>query len=338
VAVTIPDGASANSTSAVPIIDLAPWFQGTEAGRSLVASQVDEALREIGFLLVVNHGVDAELRNEVRAAARTFFQLPVEVKARYRTQVGDDTWLPRGWTPIGAEANANSDEGVSAPPDLKESYDVACFEPTGDPQVDREWFTDNIWPEEVPEYRRAVTAYIAKMRVLVDELLAIAACALGLPEDQFLAHAQHPTWSFYTHWYPALRTVGEPIPGQLRIGSHTDFGTFTILDRQPGTGGLQVLGKDGEWANAPWVEGAFTINIGDMMARWTGDRWVSNRHRVLAPDASAPDEDLMSLVYFHEADPTAVLHSVPPPIGKVAHPPVAAGDYLRGKLAAIAVV
>jgi isopenicillin N synthase-like dioxygenase len=326
------------SLSPVPVIDLAPWFEGTAAGRASVAAQVDAALREIGFLLVVNHGVAPQLRDDVRAAARTFFELPVAAKSRYRTTVGDDTWLPRGWTPIGAEANANSDEGVSAPPDLKESYDVACHEPTGDPEIDREWFTDNVWPDEVPEYRRSVTAYIARMRVLVDELLVIAAVALGLPEDQFRSQAGHPTWSFYTHWYPALRVVGEPIPGQLRIGSHTDFGTFTILDRQPGTGGLQIFGKDGEWADAPWVEDAFTINIGDMMARWTGDRWVSNRHRVLAPDASAPDEDLMSLVYFHEADPAAVLHSVPPPIGRVAHEPVAVGDYLRAKLAAIAVV
>jgi isopenicillin N synthase-like dioxygenase len=325
-------------TSAVPVIDLGPWLEGTAQGRALVAAQVDAALQEIGFLLIVNHGVGLELREQVRAAARTFFELPVEVKERYRTQVGADTWLPRGWTPMGAEANANSDEGVDAPPDLKESFDVACFEPTGDPAVDREWFTENVWPEEVPAYQRAVSEYVARMRDLVDELLVIAAVALGLPDDQFLAQAGHPTWSFYTHWYPALRQVGEPVAGQLRIGSHTDFGTFTILDRQLGTGGLQVLGKNGEWADAPWVEGAFTINIGDMMARWTGDRWLSNRHRVLAPDASAPDEDLMSLVYFHEADPTAVLHSVPPPVGRVVHEPVAAGDYLRAKLAAIAVL
>jgi isopenicillin N synthase-like dioxygenase len=326
------------ATSAVPVIDLGPWLEGTADGRAKVAAQVDAALQEIGFLLIVNHGVSLELRAEVRAAARTFFELPVEIKERYRTQVGADTWLPRGWTPMGAEANANSDAGVIAPPDLKESYDVASDEPTGDAAVDQEWFTENIWPAEVPDYQRAVSAYIAKMRVLVDELLVIAAVALGLPDEQFLAQARHPTWSFYTHWYPALRQVGATVAGQLRIGSHTDFGTFTILDRQLGTGGLQILGKDGEWADAPWVEGAFTINIGDMMARWTGDRWRSNRHRVLAPDAAVPDEDLMSLVYFHEADPTAVLHSVPPPVGRVAHEPVAAGDYLRAKLAAIAVV
>lgn len=325
------------TSSAVPVIDLAPWFGGGPDGRAQVAREVDVALREIGFLLIVNHGVEPALRDAVRESSRQFFELPVEVKQRYRSQVGEDTWMPRGWTPMGAEANANSDEGVTAPPDLKESFNIACFAPTGNAEIDREWFTDNVWPDEVPAYRSAVTAYVDKMHSLVDELLAIAAVALDLPERHFLDEAGHPTWSFYTHWYPALRHVGQPAPGQLRIGSHTDFGTFTILDRQLGTGGLQVLGKDGEWADAPWVDGAFTINIGDMMARWTGDRWLSNRHRVLAPDASAPDEDLMSLVYFHEADPTAVIRSVPPPVGSVAHEPVTAGAYLRAKLAAIAV-
>jgi isopenicillin N synthase-like dioxygenase len=307
------------------------------AGRAQVAREVDTALREIGFLLITGHGVEPTLRDALRAASRRFFELPAAVKDRYRATVGAQSWMPRGWTPLGAEANANSDAGVTAPPDLKESFNIACHAPTGDEAVDREWFTDNVWPAEVPEYRAAVTAYVARMHSLVDEMLELAAIALGLPERHFLDLASHPTWSFYTHWYPALRQVGEPAPGQLRIGSHTDFGTFTILDRQLGTGGLQVLGKDGEWADAPWVEGAFTVNIGDMMARWTGDRWLSNRHRVLAPDVTAPDEDLMSLVYFHEADPTAVIRSVPPPVGKVAHEPVAAGDYLRAKLAAIAV-
>jgi isopenicillin N synthase-like dioxygenase len=322
---------------AVPVIDLAPWFTGGEAGRGQVAGEVDVALREIGFLLITNHGVDRSLCDAVRETSRRFFELPPPVKERYRSQVGGESWLPRGWTPMGAEANANSDEGVTAPPDLKESYNIACFTPTGDAAVDREWFTDNVWPDEVPDYRAAVTAYVEKMRALVDDLLEIAAVALALSPHHFLDQAGHPTWSFYTHWYPALRDVGEPAPGQLRIGSHTDFGTFTILDRQLGTGGLQVLGKDGEWADAPWVDGAFTVNIGDLMARWSGDRWLSNRHRVLAPDASAPDEDLMSLVYFHEADPGAIIRSVPPPIGVVEHDPMAAGDYLRAKLAAIAI-
>ena len=321
----------------VPILDLAPWFHGDGARRRAVGAQVDQALREIGFLLIVNHGVSVELRQRVREAARAFFALPDSVKDRYRAEIGEHTWLPRGWTPTGAESNANSDDGVDAPPDLKESYTAACYERTGDHAVDREWFNDNLWPAEVPEFHDAATEYLTRVRALADELMVIAAVALGLDDDYFLTHADHPTWSFYAHWYPSLRRTGTPRDGQLRIGSHTDFGTFTILDRQRGVGGLQVLGKHGKWIEAPWVDGALTVNIGDMMARWTGDRWLSNRHRVLAPDARTPDEELISLVYFHEANPTAPLVSVPPPIGVVEHEPANAGDYLRAKLAAIAV-
>lgn len=320
----------------VPIIDLAPWFGGDPAARAEVGAQVDVALREIGFLLIVNHGITVELRQRVREAARAFFLLPDDVKQRYRAEIGEHTWLPRGWTPAGVESNANSDDGVWAPPDLKESYTVACDEPTGRDAVDREWFNANVWPAEVPEFHSTATEYLTQVRSLADELMRVSAVALGLPSDHFVADADHPTWSFYAHWYPALAHTGPPSEGQLRIGSHTDFGTFTILDRQQGVGGLQVLGKHGRWIDAPWVDGALTINIGDMMARWTGDRWLSNRHRVLAPAASAPDEELISLVYFHEANPTAVLRSVPPPVGVTEHDPVAAGDYLRGKLAAIA--
>jgi isopenicillin N synthase-like dioxygenase len=96
-----------------------------------------------------------------------------------------------------------------------------------------------------------------------------------------------------------------------------------------------VYTADGEWVDAPFDPDAFTINIGDLMARWTGDRWRSTRHRVLAPPADAPDEDLLSLVYFYEADHDAVVESLP--VGRTTYPPVVWGDYLRAKLAAISV-
>src|ERR1700761_497475 len=98
-----------SSSSAVPVIDLGPWFDGGEDGRRQVAREVDVALREIGFLLITNHGVDRSLCDAVRATSRRFFELSPEVKERYRSQVGGESWMPRGWTPLGAEANANSD-------------------------------------------------------------------------------------------------------------------------------------------------------------------------------------------------------------------------------------
>ena len=72
------------------------------------------------------------------------------------------------------------------------------------------------------------------------------------------------------------------------VGAHSDFGVVTLLDRQPGYGGLQIQLLDGTWVDAPYVEGTLTINIGDLLARWTGDRWRSTVHRVLPPSDQAP--------------------------------------------------
>lgn len=315
----------------VPRIDLTPWFAGTEADRREVADQVDQALREAGFLLITGQRVDRELRDRVRAAAREFFALPEAVKARYAVGVGG-----RGWLPPGVEANGYA-EGTETPADLKESFSFAAEEPTGDPTTDQRWFRPNVWPAEVPGLRPALTEYLARMGELQAELMSVCAMALGLPADFFARYFTHPTFGFNLNWYPALRRTGAPVPGQFRIGPHTDFGTVTILDREPGLGGLQVYTTDGRWVDAPFDPEAFTINLGDLMARWTGDRWRSTRHRVLAPSSHAPEEELVSLIYFGEADHDAVVETLPPPVGHNQYPPVVWGDYLAEKLAAISV-
>src|SRR5207302_10641305 len=129
----------------------------------------------------------------------------------------------------------------------------------------------NVWPDEVPRMREVVTEYLHRMHALSDELMAICAVALGLPDDYFTRYLTHPTYGFNLNWYPALHRIGPPEPGQFRIGPHPDSGTVTVLDRESGLGGLQVYTLDGEWVDAPFDRDAFTINIGDVMARWTGD-------------------------------------------------------------------
>jgi isopenicillin N synthase-like dioxygenase len=314
----------------IPTIDLAPWLSGDADARALIAATVDEALCTAGFLLVTGHGVDPALRSGIRDAARTFFRLPAAAKEPYAVKVGG-----RGWLGPGAEANAYAD-GIKTPPDLKESWTFAAEDPTGDPDTDAEWFRPNVWPDEIPGLRPLVTAYFAQMRVLSDQLLELLAVALGGPADFFTRHTTHPTWGFNINWYPGTDTVGTPEPGQFRIGPHTDFGTVTVLDRQAGKGGLQVFTDEGGWEDAPYDPAAFTINIGDLMARWTGDRWRSGRHRVLPPPADAPAEELMSLVYFYECDPGTVVESVPAPTGRVRYEPVDSHTYLRAKLDSIA--
>ncbi len=326
----------------VPTIDLTPWFDGGPAGRAAVAGQLDDALQSVGFFLVTGHGVTRADRTAVRTAAREFFALPDEVKGAYAVTVGG-----RGWLPPGVEANGYA-EGTETPPDMKQSYSVGAEAKTGIAEVDDFWFSGNIWPAEVPALEVAATSYLAQMRELAETLLRIAEAALAQPPGFFTDKTQHSTYTMNVNWYPPASVTGEPEPGQFRIGPHTDFGTFTILDREPGKGGLQIWSPDGHappvdslaegWEDAPYHPDAFTINTGDLLARWSGDRWKSNRHRVLPPQAEAPDEDLVSLVYFYEADWDAVVESLQPPIGRANdYPPVTASVFLKRLLDAITV-
>jgi isopenicillin N synthase-like dioxygenase len=319
--------------SSVPLLDLSPWYSGDAPGRAALAQQVDVALSSAGFLLVTGHGVPTELRARVREASAAFFALPEAVKRRYAVSVAG-----RGWLPPGVEANGYA-EGTETPPDLKESYSVGADQPVGIPAVDAFWFQQNVWPAEIPDLRTTITAYLTEMRRLADDLLELCAAALGQPLDFFTGPSDHPTHTLNVNWYPPISLVGEPLPGQYRIGPHTDFGTVTILDREPGSGGLQIWSpRRGDWEDAPYDAAAFTINTGDLLARWSGDRWTSNRHRVLAPSPDAPQESLISLVYFHETNHDTVVEALQPPIGRPnQHEPVLAADFLRERLDAITV-
>ena len=312
----------------IPTIDLAAWRSG-DAG---VGPAVDAALQQAGFLLVTGHGVDDALRTEVRAAARAFFALPAEVKARYAVRIGG-----RGWLAPGVEANGNV-EGRETPPDLKESFAVGADTPTGDPEVDDVWFLPNVWPPEVPELEHAVGRYVAAMTTVSRELLELCADALGLRRETLTALAGHPTWTFNINRYPPLTELGPPAPGQFRIGSHTDFGTVTVLDREPGAGGLQVDIEGIGWTDAPYDRSALTVNIGDLLEHWTGLRWRSGRHRVLPPQPESPHEELISLVFFFELDHDALVTPLAPPIGRRADlAPVVSAPFLRERLDAISV-
>ncbi len=312
----------------IPTVDLAGWRAGDRSG----AAEIDTALQQAGFLLVTGHGVDPSLRAAVRAAARRFFALPAEVKGRYPARVGG-----RGWLAPGVEANA-AVEGLATPPDLKESFAVGPDTSTGDPAVDAVWFPPNVWPAEVPSLRDAVERYLLEMRAVADELLVLCAEALGQPADTLTALARNPTFTFNINRYPPLTEVGEPEPGQYRIGPHTDFGTVTVLDREPGAGGLQVHTERDGWRDAPYDPDAFTVNIGDLLEHWTGMRWRSGRHRVLPPQPGAPHEELVSLIFFYELDHDARVLPLRPPVARRDDlAPVLSAPFLRQRLDAIMV-
>ena len=313
-------------TDSLPIIDMRRWTQGSLAERVSVAFEVDQALRTFGFLLLSEHGVPVSMTAATRDAGRAFFALPTEQKAVYTTTVGG-----YGWIPPGAEANSYA-SGQASPPDLKETF--ASRLPAGEVAT---WNTKQAsmpWPAEVAGIEETVSSYLRTMQGLASTLLEMFGCALGLDESALTRYAMPPAASMNINHYPSMRVTGEPAPGQFRIGPHTDFGVVTILDRQPGYGGLQIRLLDGTWVDAPYVPGAYTINIGDLLARWTGDRWRSTPHRVLPPSIEDADEDLVSLVYFFSANPLALIETLPVG-GPKTYAPIVAHEYIKSRLALI---
>jgi len=304
----------------VPVIDLTSWVDGTDRAR--VAAAVDEALSSVGFFLLTGHGVPQQLVDDTRAAALAFFSLPIERKQEYRV----DRLGNSGWAPMGLEANGYS-FGEETPPDMKESYRFGAHVLPGRVALRGA----NVWPAEPVEFHSLVISYLREIDRVHMELLRVCAMAAGLDDlDHFARHAARNDNTLNINWYPPIGYIGVPKPNQFRVGPHTDFGTITVLDRQPGMGALQVRLPDGAWVDAPYLPGAFTINAGDMLALWSGERWRSAIHRVLPPPSAVPDESLLSLVYFCEPDPQTMIH---PLAGD--QPAVNAGDYLRAKIEAI---
>lgn len=319
------------TTPDIPLIDVAVWRNGTADQRAELADRLDQAMKNSGFFMVTGHGIDEGLSAKLREVSAEFFRLPDEVKENYRTIVGG-----RGWIRTGDEANAYYGEEVNPETaDLKETLTFGREHTTGDAEIDQEFFTPNVYPEEAPELKGLVLAWIDGARALYNELLEMLATALGLDENYFVKRAANSPNTFNINRYPALSVVGRAREGQYRIAPHTDWGLVTILDRQPGYGGLQVETIDGQWQDAPYVEGALTINIADLLTRWTGNRWRSTRHRVLAPSPDAPTEELVSIICFCEPDMDQIVEPLAPPVGGGAHyEPVRAAEYFSERNAA----
>ena len=324
------------TTGFIPLVDLEPWFNGDEQARLELAQQVDAHLQRCGFLVVVNHGIEQSVMSDTRAAATEFFHTPEQDKAKLTSTNG----AYRGWVGAGKESNAAT-YGIDTPPDLKETFAFACVEVEDESvrTTHPSWYAPNLWPENVPSLQPVAEQFWRSARDLADELLQLFALALGLEQNHLLDRCRNSTSSVNLNWYwPYTRQ--DPVEGQFRIGPHTDFGTFTILDRQPGMGGLQVLDDDGTWVDAPTVDGSLIVNTGDMLTQWANDRWRSNEHRVLPPAVDAPHEELLSLVFFHEPDADAMIEPFETCVSAenpARYEPIASMDYLAEKFAALAV-
>ncbi|AEY85558.1 oxidoreductase [Streptomyces hygroscopicus subsp. jinggangensis 5008] len=314
-------------TASVPIVDLVAWQTADAENRASLAKVIDDILQTTGVFLLAGHGVPAELTARMRTTGRAFFHLPWEQKAPYAMQRPEDN----GWRGL-PQPQGVATGGTGGAPDLHEAFHMGPTHRTGDDAFDALYYPANKWPAELPELRETALAYTAHMTRVADAVMKMLAEVLGLEPSFFTSRCEHATWTQSVNWYPPLHNIGETAEGQMRIGPHTDFGTITLLDRQQGVSGLEVWNEVDGWFAPPFAEGTLVVNMGDLMNQWTDGRWRSLRHRVLAPSASAPQEELTSLVYFLDADPDAEIMPLAAPVGGGAGmPAVIAGEWILKK-------
>jgi isopenicillin N synthase-like dioxygenase len=324
----------------VPVIDLSPWRSGGADARRALAREVDRTCREIGFMVIAGHGIDAGLIASVEATSRAFFDLPLEEKMRIVRPAPDVT---RGYLPLKAEVLVRS-RGYDGVGDLNESLmigpvdvpvDVAHTAYYTAPAAGRH-FAPNLWPGQPAGLRAAYESYYRAMEVLACDLMQLFALALDLPEIFFDASVDRHISRLRVRNYPA--PLVPPEPGQLRAGAHSDYGSLTILKPENRPGGLQVQASDNTWSDVPHVPESFVVNIGDMLARWTNDRWVSTLHRVVNPPPErAAESRRQSLVFFHNPNYDAVVSCLPScagPANAPKYPPTTSGGHLREKFLA----
>jgi len=294
----------------VPVIDIS-------GDPRKVAAEVGAACGELGFLTVVGHGVPDDVAERAASAAHAFFDLP-EAEKRALADGEPVLGLP-AYRPLRSESLAAS-LGQKAPGDLKESLDWGPLVPGFG------------WPERPPALREAFEAYYATVSDLGTRLCGLFARALGLPDNWFDDAFRGHSSSMRVVNYPAPEQAAEP--GQLRAGAHTDYGCMTILRTEDAPGGLQVQTRDGEWLDVHAVPGSFVVNLGDMMARWTNDRWRATLHRVaVPPDDHATGSRRQTIVFFHDPRADAVIECIPG-CGTPRYEPVSALEHVNAKAAA----
>ncbi len=281
----------------LPIIDIAPLFARDESGLQAVARQIDAACRDWGFFYIRNHPISAARIAELKTQAEYFFGLPAEQK------LAIDITQSKHHRGYGAIATEQLDP--SKPSDLKETFDMGFHMPADHPDVlaGKPLRGPNRHPD-IDGWAALFEAHYRDMHALSCTLLRAIAVALGIEHGFFDKRFAEPISVFRIIHYPPRRTASSP--EQQGAGAHTDYGCITLL-YQDDAGGLQVQDVRGQWIDAPPIEGTYVVNIGDMMARWSNDRYKSTPHRVISPLGV----DRYSMPFFAEPNPDTRISCLP---------------------------
>jgi len=319
--------------SAVPTIDISPFLDNEPARKGAVADEVARTCERTGFLIISGHGFPQELLARAQRELFAFFDLPAEAKNR---------WHPggpsrqRGYHGFATRGLAYT-LGEQTPPDLRESVFLG---PVDDhrayyaklPEAATS-YAPNVIPDKPAGLAATLVSLYREYERLARDMMRVFAAALRLPEGFFDGTLDRHFSIMSCHHYPVLEEP--PLRGQLRTGAHTDYGAMTILAATDAEGGLEVRLPDGSWAGVRPQPGEFVVNLGDMMARWTNERWASTLHRVVNPPLGMVQSRRLSIGMFVHPNYDQRIECVPTCLAageKPRYPVITAGEHIKRKI------
>jgi isopenicillin N synthase-like dioxygenase len=276
----------------LPIVDFSGLLSPRREDREAVVQTIRTACLDKGFFYLANHGISDRLIDEMFTQAKAFFDLPLEDKMALEMS---KSWgrSNRGYSPLQGQTLEKG-----APPDLKESFYIGVELPMDDPRVvaKKGNHGPNLWPQGLPNFRATMDAYFAEMVRVENTLWRGIARSLDLEESYFEEYCRDSTATLRLLHYPPQPAVAQP--GEKGCGAHTDFGGITIL-LQDMNGGLQIWDEQHGWMHVKPIPSTFVINLGDLIARWTNDRYRSTLHRVV----NTSGKERYSIPFFYPGNP-----------------------------------
>jgi isopenicillin N synthase-like dioxygenase len=298
-ALAVPDVEEA--TRAIPLIDVGPVFQGAPGAFETVAQDVRRACETIGFFYLAGHGVPQTVIDGAFAASREFHAIPLDAKLALRINENNI-----GYLAVNQSMQRHSTVHKATRPNCNESFFISHDRAADHPDVlaGRPLRGRNQWPADHASMRAAMVTYFTTLNALGERLLPLLARALGMPADYFARFFQneaHVNLRFLH--YPPQETDDDEQFGQ---GPHTDNSFITMLARED-VPGLAVRLPNGAWLAPPVIPGTLLVNLGNIMKRWSNDRFLSTPHGVLNDSG----KDRYSIAFFYSPNVDAVIECLP---------------------------
>lgn len=312
--------------ASIPCVDLLAEQQPGPEARIRIAQELHQALTTFGFAYIVGHGVPQSLIDEAFEASRTFHASSHEQKQRLAINAQH-----RGYMGMATSTIVTSSVATVRRPNLSESLMLMHELAPDDPDLlaGKPLQGPNQWPDWLPEFKPTVTRYVAAVEQAARRIIRTIALSLELPETALDPHFDRPTTFLRLLHYPPQPPSADD--DQFGSAPHTDYGIITVL-AQDATGGLQVRPRgQSEWIDAPPIPGSYVLNVADMLARWTNDRFVSTPHRVI----NRSGLERYSIPFFFDTSMDAVIECLPTCVSAdrpARHAPVRYGDYLMERL------